>query len=188
MIAKLLFAALAIGGTIRAADTASGILLINFDFEAMDSSSVWRAMSAKGIHPPVIKLDTESPHSGKNCLMFQAAPGKASDSIFTGIPLPANHGSLVRVRFFARTAGMESKDAEFNLLERDGPKVIGWCGGKQTLAAIDAGPQWKAYSVTAPLSPNARTLTLMLKLNEPTANKTVWIDDLSFEFEDAAAR
>ena len=173
-------------GLIWAAEPASRMLLANFDFESADGAAVWHAGNAK-TPPAVLKLDSDNPHSGKSALKFQ--PGAdGSGFVFTGISLPEGHGEKIRVRLYARGEGLDAGDAEIDLLERSGQKVIGWCGGKQAMVSIDAGTDWREYTAEVPVAAEARVLTLMIRINHPAPAKTVWVDDVSFEFANAATK
>ena len=76
---------------------------------------------------------------------------------------------------------------QVNLLERDQTKVLGWCGGKEAIIKIDAGDEWTEYTAEAPLKPEARVLTLFLRIKYPTEGKAIWIDDVSIERAEPAA-
>jgi len=172
---------------IRAAESVNSLLLANFDFESADSASVWHAGNAK-TPPAVLKLDSDSPHSGKSALKFQPGAAEGSSFVFTGINLPEGHGDKIRVRLYARGDGLDAGDAQINLLERSAEKVIGWCGGKQAIVSIDAGNDWREYTAEVPVAAEARVLTLMIRINHSTPQKAVWLDDISFEFADAATK
>jgi hypothetical protein len=176
-------AALSAGVLAQATKPIGSSLIANFDFEAADAHASWREMPAKDdAAPSLVKLDAENPHSGRSALRFQVqSEGKTGRFVFTGINLSADHPKRVRVRLFARAEGIQAGQAEINLLERDGSKVLGWCGGKNVLIPLDAGSEWKEFSAEVPVRAEARVLTLFVRIQEPKPGKTVWIDDVSVE-------
>ena len=158
-------------------------LLTNFDFETVDAASVWKEMSSRERPSSVSKLDTADPHSGSSALMFQTtAAGGGSRFVFTGVPLPEKHTGRIRVRFYARTDKLLEGDAEINALGRDRNQTYGWCGGEQALVKIQPSRDWQEYVAEVPVEDRVRMITLMLRINNPEAGKTLWVDDLSIEF------
>ena len=160
-------------------------LLASFDFEATDAHAAWKETRGKDVPPSVVVLDADRPHSGRSALKFQAtSEGKTSRYVFAGVSLPAEHPKRVRVRCYVRTTGLQDGDGEINLLARDASRVIGWCGGKAALASIGNVGDWKEFSAEVPLQAEARVLTLFIRIQNPAAGKTIWVDDLSIESAD----
>lgn len=142
--------------------------------------------------PFTVKLDTADPHSGTNAMRIEVLETTSGEKVVhtPSITVPeaeaaASPGKVI-VHLYARAEGLLESGAIVRILERDAnSKPIGFLGHKKVLASIKSSETWQEITAQGTLNPRTRNFSLMIVLDREQTPATVWIDDISVEFQPA---
>jgi len=186
---------LGLTSTVHADETPTASqLVMKYDFERADSIANWRQDLGKNSKPDLVTLDSSGTqsHSGMSALKFEVAnDSEGPRHVYVGAKIPTDAditGRTLRVRLFARTENMPENRVTVQILERNATAVTGWLDSKQKLLPVQSSKEWQAYETTGTLSPSTRVVTLFVAINQPRAGAKVWIDDISLQVVQPAAK
>lgn len=148
--------------------------------------------------PFVVKLDADDPHSGAKSLRFDLLQNQLETESAAGERLV--HSPQIEIPAFAsaapgklvlhcsvRTRGVVEGGVGIRILERNEKHVsLGLLSNQESLVEIPETAVWREFKAEGPLRKGTRSVAFMVVMYaRQQAPATVWLDDISLEYQSA---
>ncbi|MDR1282135.1 MAG: hypothetical protein LBK99_15140 [Opitutaceae bacterium] len=146
--------------------------------------------------PFTVKLDIIDPHSGVNAMCIRLLDTTGGEKIVhtpsikipsppaTDAPAETVAPGKLHIRLYARAEGVIENGVGIRVLERDEKGAsLRLLENKKTLVPVAETATWQELAAEGTLHSRTRSVSLMLVINKEQTPATIWLDDISIEYQ-----